>query len=762
MGQGQHPLVEAVSAQARLQNRLARATLSGTLGAVLGRDGNFGQLRQLQTEAQGDAGARQGAIRALIAEPHEWSDDELLALVGALDSFGSWSFGGLDHVPVESIAKLIARAHAGREPPPPLRRRLLDLSHRRLRERAPAESRRAAAILAELAGERPDYAFGTSGGIDRDDDWGAAAIAALGGLGDRPAGWDELLAHAGTATASKPAKKWLATAGERIEALGEDEFRSLAATLLGALDAPASGEMRRGAGIGALAGLDHVPKAVPTERNALVLRGIVWCCSLPGGPELAALVAGAARACSKKVPDVGARSPKVLNACLWTLAALGEEGAPHLVELSHKARKPAQRGRIDRALDSAAGAAGISREALEVGAVQNAAPAVQLRYFERALASGAEWPWARFREKVLEHPQLSAVAAPLIVDPGAGNGFLAGGDLPDLPGERPVRLWHPAGRPVADVVEWRELLERDRVVQPFKQAHREVYLLTQAEREARVQSARFAGHLLRQHTLRALCDARGWTYRLQGPFDPGLNPNPALRLPQQRLVAELAVDPVDDRTLQSGHGIFLYVQTGTLAFWPEPATGTKVAPPGTPPQLVELFKLSVREPVALAEVPPLALSEVLRDVDLFVSVAGVAADPEFPLNAPEPWVASWREQAFEQLTPLGAGRRELLERIIPALPIADRLSLEDRFLVVRGNLHHYRIHLGSANVMLEPGSRHVCILVAGGRRRPGEPGYVWLPFEGDDTLAAILSKAILLAADDRIADPSIRAQIRGL
>ena len=38
-----------------------------------------------------------------------------------------------------------------------------------------------------------------------------------------------------------------------------------------------------------------------------------------------------------------------------------------------------------------------------------------------------------------------------------------------------------------------------------------------------------------------------------------------------------------------------------------------------------------------------------------------------------------------------------------------------------------------------------------------------LPFEGDTTLALILSKAFLLADDDKIKDPTIRSQImRGL
>ncbi|MFD9306095.1 hypothetical protein ACFWCB_26155 [Streptomyces sp. NPDC060048] len=49
------------------------------------------------------------------------------------------------------------------------------------------------------------------------------------------------------------------------------------------------------------------------------------------------------------------------------------------------------------------------------------------------------------------------------------------------------------------------------------------------------------------------------------------------------------------------------------------------------------------------------------------------------------------------------------------------------------------------------------------RRRPRgrSPDAGYLPFEGDRTLAVILSKAMLLADDTAITDPTITSQIRG-
>lgn len=116
--------------------------------------------------------------------------------------------------------------------------------------------------------------------------------------------------------------------------------------------------------------------------------------------------------------------------------------------------------------------------------------------------------------------------------------------------------------------------------------------------------------------------------------------------------------------------------------------------------------------------------------------------------------AYWRSASFGELTANAEIRREALHRIVPRLRIADRCTLEGRYLTVRGDLTTYRIHLGSANVLMAPDDAYLCIVPA---RRKADRG-VFLPFE-DDRLALILSKAALLAADSRITDPAIRRQI---
>ena len=105
-----------------------------------------------------------------------------------------------------------------------------------------------------------------------------------------------------------------------------------------------------------------------------------------------------------------------------------------------------------------------------------------------------------------------------------------------------------------------------------------------------------------------------------------------------------------------------------------------------------------------------------------------------------------------------ATRREILERLVPRLKIAGQCSLTEKFLVVKGALRTYKIHLGSGNIQMEPNNQYLCI-VPDRNQREGAPKNVFLPFEGDHTLSVILSKAFLLAEDAKIKDPSIVSQI---
>lgn len=76
--------------------------------------------------------------------------------------------------------------------------------------------------------------------------------------------------------------------------------------------------------------------------------------------------------------------------------------------------------------------------------------------------------------------------------------------------------------------------------------------------------------------------------------------------------------------------------------------------------------------------------------------------------------------------------------------------------MVDGRLNTYRIHLGSSNILMAPGDRYLCIVPGGAPKADG----IALPFEGDTRLSVILSKALMLAEDDKITAPDILSQIQ--
>jgi hypothetical protein len=160
----------------------------------------------------------------------------------------------------------------------------------------------------------------------------------------------------------------------------------------------------------------------------------------------------------------------------------------------------------------------------------------------------------------------------------------------------------------------------------------------------------------------------------------------------------------------------------------------------------------------LEQIPPLVFSEIMRDVDLFVGVASVGNDPNWADGGPEGRYRDyWQHYSFGELSATAQSRRALLERLLSRLKIADRCTLADRFLIVRGNLRSYKIHLGSGNILMTPNDQYLCIVP----KQSAKAGdRFFLPFEGDGTLSLIMSKAFLLADDTKITDPTIVSQIK--
>jgi hypothetical protein len=371
------------------------------------------------------------------------------------------------------------------------------------------------------------------------------------------------------------------------------------------------------------------------------------------------------------------------------------------------------------------------------------ARASQSLRLEQSWVEGRTWRFAEWSTNYLAHPLRRPIVETLlwiVTDNGRESTVLPrDGELRDINGneigfcdDAQVRLWHPLHQSPEDVLAWRARIQELEITQPLKQVHREVYVLTDAERATNTYSNRFAAHILRQHQFRALCQARGWRFEFLGGWD---NWNvPTRDCPSISLRVEYSVEPMEDDQ-RSDSWVPLHLASDQVRF----------------------FETGAREPLRLEQVEPIVFSELMRDIDLFVAVTSVANDPEWRDGGPDGrFGAYWREWSFGELGQSAATRKDLIAAIAPRLSIAGKLQIGDKALIVTGKRQKYAIHFGSTNIQILPDNRYLCIVPD---RDPKELQSVRLPFTGDTHLSTILAKAFMLVDEDRIADPTILRQL---
>lgn len=330
--------------------------------------------------------------------------------------------------------------------------------------------------------------------------------------------------------------------------------------------------------------------------------------------------------------------------------------------------------------------------------------------------------------------------------------------LPDGEGAAiTVAIWHPLDSETDEVLDWRNWLEAHQVQQPFKQAHREIYTLTAAEEGTRTYSNRYAAHVLKQHQFNALCLARDWRNRLRLMVDDEYPPA-SRDLPGWGLRAEYWIEGIGSQwgTDVNESGTYFYLATDQVRFYPIDADQVTAHAGGG--GYGGRWSRQGGEPLPLSEIPALVFSEIMRDVDLFVGVASVANDPNWSDGGPRATHRDyWQAYSFGDLNASASTRKEVLERLLPRLKIREAARIEGKFLIVKGKVRTYKIHLGSGNILMEPNDQYLCIVPNAAQRRGSDK--VFLPFEGDNVMSIILSKAFLLAEDDKIKDPTILSQI---
>ena len=298
--------------------------------------------------------------------------------------------------------------------------------------------------------------------------------------------------------------------------------------------------------------------------------------------------------------------------------------------------------------------------------------------------------------KILEHPVVKAMLSKLVLfNPETqASGFWqdskllsAEGILTPLKAADKLLIAHPSHLFYA--VQWdlyQKYLFDKELKQPFKQVFRELYVPTKDELETSNRSERYQGHQVQPQKTVALLRSRGWTVN----YEEGL----------QRVYHK------------EGFRATIYA----AADWYTPSD---VEAPTL--EYVVFYNLKDGKEVPMKEINPVIFSEVMRDVDLVVSVAHVGGvDPEASHSTMQMRAALARESA--------------------RLFKLDNVEVKERYILVKTEHGDYSLHLGSG--MISKSGLQINVVAVQSQHR----GRVFLPFVDDDPKTAeIISKMKLLA-----------------
>ncbi|EHO09430.1 DUF4132 domain-containing protein [Myroides odoratimimus] len=313
-------------------------------------------------------------------------------------------------------------------------------------------------------------------------------------------------------------------------------------------------------------------------------------------------------------------------------------------------------------------------------------------------------------QKLLLHPIIKHHLAKLVFKCGEVYGlFVEGvfttidGVVMDVQGEEEFVIVHCYG--LYQSGQWVNIqayLFDKQIEQPFKQVFRELYLHNEAEETNIGSSNRYTGYQVKDKQTLGLFKTRNWQYEYYANYSKLYF--------EEDIRVEVYIDYLGGSNAEYGD----YVSLEHVLF----------------------TKASSDDVIALTEVNPIVFSEVMRDLDLVVSVAYVGGvDPETSLSTVQMRMAVVRETA------------RLLK--------LTNIEYKERHLVITGTKGIYSLHVGSGVIHLISGT-HLYIEPVHTQDR----GKLFLPFVDDDPKTTeIVSKALILARDGSIRDTGILRQI---
>ncbi|CAA6821288.1 MAG: DUF4132 domain-containing protein [uncultured Sulfurovum sp.] len=334
-----------------------------------------------------------------------------------------------------------------------------------------------------------------------------------------------------------------------------------------------------------------------------------------------------------------------------------------------------------------------------------------LKFLEESMVTEEQFSVEEL-ESLMAHPVVKALLSKLIIWVDTGEVAVFDSSLKLVAFDDNIKRFDPTATCLIAHAShlhenntWSELQKfafDSNLIQPFKQIFRELYLLTEDEKEKAIHSKRYEGHQVQVQKTVALLKTRGWKV----DYDEGLH----------------------KAFYKKGYVARIYA----MADWYSPSD---VEAPTL--EQVSFESLKNGKNIQLMDVNKVIFSEVMRDMDLVVSVAHVGGvDPEASHSTLE--------------------MRAVLAKESARLFKLENVEVKERHMIIEGKLATYSVHLGSGIISKEGLS--LSIIPVHSQHR----GRLFLPFIDDDPKSAeIISKMKLLAEDEKIQDPTILSQILG-
>jgi hypothetical protein len=288
-----------------------------------------------------------------------------------------------------------------------------------------------------------------------------------------------------------------------------------------------------------------------------------------------------------------------------------------------------------------------------------------------------------------------------------------------------ISLWHPITESDEEILNWQKYIIDNGIEQTERQVFREFYPFTKNELKLD-KTPRFNHHFLKVNKLMAIANSVGWVFTY---VHEDVN-WPRTYIKSLNITAHLQCDYDRDDFAIPTKGLFITQgDTRNITY------GKKF------------------DKLTFDKIPNVTLSEICRDVDLFIATTSVAHDIE--LSKKTELLKHYREE-FSMGKFSDNAQAKIRKQIIKL--IGEEIGLksfdfEKNYLLVQGKWNTYSINLGSGFAQIKDTKRHIPIIPEFDiiKKKVKKS----LPVKDDETFYIILAKALFLQNDEKITDNKV-------